>query len=143
MKILHVISSLNKNDGGLPEFAKNLAIQQNKNGNIANIITTHDLLKDYDFIKKKLKNFKVYSFERNYFKNINYSVKFKKFIDKNLPKYDLIHIHGLYRFPTTYAAYKAFKKKIPYIISPHGSLDPYLYKQSKKNIILKEFGIFV
>lgn len=136
MKILHVISSLDKTNGGLPEFVKNLASQQNKNGKISHIVTTNNFNNSKNY-KINLKKKNIYSFKRNFFKNICYSSDFKKFINNKIENYDLIHIHGLYRFPTIYAAYKSFKKKKPYVISPHGSLDPFLFKQSKKNIILK------
>jgi glycosyltransferase involved in cell wall biosynthesis len=56
---------------------------------------------------------------------------------KSVKIYDLLHLHGLYRFPTTYAAYLARKHKVPYIIEPHGSLDPFMFKQSAHNITAK------
>ena len=136
MKILHVISSLIKRDGGLPEIVKNLAYQQNTTKTISHIATTssnHNNSKSDEYLKK----IKVHTFKREVFGNIQFSFSFKKFIDNHIDEYDLIHIHGLYRFPTAYAAYKAKKKNIPYIVSSHGSLDPYLYKQSNKNLFLK------
>jgi glycosyltransferase involved in cell wall biosynthesis len=136
MKILHVISSLIKRDGGLPEIVKNLAYQQNTSKTISDIATTSSKSKT-SMTDEYLKKIKVHTFKREIFGNIQFSYSFKKFIDNNIDEYDLIHIHGLYRFPTAYAAYKAKKKKIPYIISSHGSLDPYLYKQSNKNLFLK------
>ena len=57
MKILHVISSLDKTGGGLPEFVKNLALQQNKNGKISHIVTTNNFNKQKNYInnsKKKI-----------------------------------------------------------------------------------------
>src|SRR5690606_8058113 len=42
----------------------------------------------------------------------------------------IVHVHGLYRFPPTYAAWQARQQGVPYIIRPHGSLDPYLYDKS-------------
>ena len=55
----------------------------------------------------------------------------------NMRQYDIVHVHGLYRFPPTYAAYRARKQNVPYIIRPHGNLDPYLYKQSSRSLLLK------
>jgi len=51
-------------------------------------------------------------------------------LKQNIQRYDLAHIHSLYRFPVAYAAWCARKAKVPYIIRPHGSLDPFLYRQS-------------
>jgi glycosyltransferase involved in cell wall biosynthesis len=48
----------------------------------------------------------------------------------SLNGFDIIHIHGLYRFPPTYAAWQARRQGVPYVITPHGSLDPYLHGRS-------------
>ena len=135
MKILHIISSLRKEDGGLPESVKNLSNELNIHKIHSDIATTY--YKDKGIKTDKTVKTRIYSFKRFIFDNIQFSLEFKRFIDLKLLNYDLIHIHGLYRFPTSYAAYKARKFNIPYIVSTHGSLDPYLYKQSKKNLFLK------
>jgi len=51
--------------------------------------------------------------------------------------FDIVHIHGLYRFPVTAAAWWARRTGVPYLIMPHGSLDPFLYSQSQYNLPLK------
>jgi len=51
-------------------------------------------------------------------------------INKNIRCYDVVHIHGLYRFAPTYAAWQARRRAVPYVVRPHGALDPYLYRQS-------------
>ena len=47
-----------------------------------------------------------------------------------IPAFDIVHIHGMYRFPPTIAAYLSRRYGIPYIVRPHGALDPYLYNRS-------------
>ena len=42
---------------------------------------------------------------------------------------DLFHGNGLWQFPVHAMSKIAFKKKIPYIISPHGMLEPWSLKQ--------------
>jgi len=61
----------------------------------------------------------------------------KTWIDRNIMDYDIAHIHSLYRFPVTYAAFRARRVGVPYIIRPHGSLDPFLYSQSRYSIFVK------
>jgi glycosyltransferase involved in cell wall biosynthesis len=47
------------------------------------------------------------------------------------PSYDVMHIHNLWQFPQ-YAAYKAaLAARIPYVVSPHGALDPYLRQHGR------------
>lgn len=57
--------------------------------------------------------------------------------DAHLREYDIAHIHGLYRFPPTYAAWQARKQGVPYIIQPHGSLDSFMYARSSLSVPLK------
>lgn len=51
---------------------------------------------------------------------------------------DVVHIHGLWNFPASAAAWFARKEGIPYIITPHGMLTPWSISQSrvKKSLYL-------
>ena len=60
--------------------------------------------------------------------------RFAQAIKRNLAQFDLVHIHGLYRFPQAVTAYYARKYRIPYVITPHGSLDPFLFHQKRHRI---------
>jgi glycosyltransferase involved in cell wall biosynthesis len=48
-----------------------------------------------------------------------------------IPQYDLVHIHSLYLFPSTAAAHYCRHYGIPYLIRPHGTLDPYLFARHR------------
>ena len=52
------------------------------------------------------------------------------YLRRAIPTFDVVHVHGLYRFPTTAAASLSRRHGVPYVIRPHGSLDPYLYEKS-------------
>jgi glycosyltransferase involved in cell wall biosynthesis len=52
------------------------------------------------------------------------------YLMRSISGFDVVHVHGLYRFPPTLAARLARRRRIPYIIRPHGSQDPYLYDKS-------------
>jgi glycosyltransferase involved in cell wall biosynthesis len=60
-----------------------------------------------------------------------------KWFKMYLKLFDIVHIHSLYRFPVTVAAWWARRTGVPYLIMPHGSLDPFLFKQSQYNLPLK------
>jgi glycosyltransferase involved in cell wall biosynthesis len=45
--------------------------------------------------------------------------------------YDLLHIHGVYSYPALLAAHSARRCGVPYIVRPHGSLDPYLTQRHR------------
>jgi len=43
-----------------------------------------------------------------------------------VPQTDLVLIHSLYQFTSTFAAHYCRKFKVPYVLRPHGTLDPFL-----------------
>jgi glycosyltransferase involved in cell wall biosynthesis len=48
-----------------------------------------------------------------------------------IPRADVVHIHSLYLFSTLAAARTARAYGVPYVIRPHGSLDPYIRKRHR------------
>ena len=79
----------------------------------------------------------IWHFKLRYFKPLCVSGSLVQWINKTISYYDIVHIHGLYRFPPTYAAWRARRANVPYLIRPHGNLDPFLYKQSRYSLALK------
>jgi len=48
-----------------------------------------------------------------------------------VPDCDVVHIHNLWQHPQ-YAAFRAAREaRVPYIVSPHGALDPYLRQRGR------------
>lgn len=52
------------------------------------------------------------------------------YLREAIPDFDIVHLHGLHRFPTTIAGYLSRHYGVPYVIRPFGSLNPHLYNQS-------------
>jgi len=48
-----------------------------------------------------------------------------------IPSYDVVHIHSLYQFPSTVAASYCRRYGVPYIVRPHGTLDPFLFQRHR------------
>lgn len=46
-------------------------------------------------------------------------------------KFDLVHIHSLYMYHDRAAAQAARQNGVPYVIQPHGSMDPYIWKRHR------------
>lgn len=66
------------------------------------------------------------------------SASLARYLRRAIPGFDVVHVHGLYRFPPTFAARLCRRDRTPYIIRPHGSIDPYLYdKSTSGNLRLK------
>lgn len=65
------------------------------------------------------------------FSSLCFSIPLASWLKRSITAFDIVHIHGIYRFPTTYGAWCARRAGVPYIIRPHGSLDPFLFRQSR------------
>lgn len=61
-------------------------------------------------------------------------------LDKAIPKADIVHIHSLYLFHVWYAARVCRKHGVPYILRPHGTLDPFLWKRHRARKKLLELA---
>jgi glycosyltransferase involved in cell wall biosynthesis len=58
-------------------------------------------------------------------------------LEQAIPRADVVHIHSLYLFHDWAAARIARRAGVPYIVRPHGTLDPFLWKRhrARKRVI--------
>lgn len=147
MKILHIITNLSSRYGGPVTVCKEICHSLANAGEEVTIYTTN-----LDFPKGRLDvPLKTCVIQDGY--NVWYfPVQFSPYIvswelaialHKNIKKFDLVHIHGLYRFPQAVAAFFARKYKVPYIIRPHGSLDPFLFHQKRNKLIKRIYEYII
>lgn len=52
-------------------------------------------------------------------------------LKQDIPLATLVHIHSLYQFPCTAAAYYSRCFNVPYLVQPHGVLDPFLFRRRR------------
>ena len=62
---------------------------------------------------------------------------------RRLKGVDLVHIHQLYRFPQSFAAFFCRRHNIPYCIQPHGSLDPTVYFKRERRKTKRLYEILI
>lgn len=134
MKVLHVAQALSRNFGGVQAVLQDLVKAQHKAGIKVDVLSTNvDAPRGVlpvpvnRFIEKDGVRFRHSSVQ---FRPLLFSLDLKNYLDQHIVDYDLVHIHGLYRFPPTYAAWQARRQSVPYVVMPHGALDPYLYAKS-------------
>lgn len=141
LNILHVVDSVAPRYGGAGIAARWMASYQARIGHRVTICTTNvdypqGTLKVPSGIPVFKNNVWVRHFEVT-FRPLLFSVPLWMWLKTGLSSFDVVHIHGLYRFPVASAAWWARRACVPYLIMPHGSLDPFLYKQSRYNVPLK------
>src|SRR6185437_15462761 len=71
----------------------------------------------------------VAAFKSSGLKSIGYSPRFREELLAFEP--DLIHTHGLWLYPSIAARNFSRRKQRPYLISPHGMLDPWALNNSR------------
>jgi glycosyltransferase involved in cell wall biosynthesis len=128
MNILHVIQTLSPRYGGPVTALKALAHEQASAGHRVFICATNDGCHACGPIEEDNITIQIHKAS---FRPLLISVRLALWLRREISGFDVVHIHGLYRFPVTFAAWYARRKGVPYVISPHGSLDPFLYRQSR------------
>lgn len=135
MKILHVIAALYPERGGPvkvgPEMCRALA----KKGVDVSIYTTNlnisgtlDVPTDRAVVQDGVS---AHYFPIRGLRQYGFSLPIAEALRSDIPDFDLVHIHGLYMFHFSASAHFCRKYKVPYIIRPHGTLDPYLRRKSR------------
>lgn len=131
MRILHVIPSIAARDGGSSKAVIEMCHALNRRGHDAQIYTTNvDGAGRLDVQPSRaveVHGAKVTCFPVNGGHYYKVSVAMAAQLRETVGRFDLVHAHALYQFPSTAAAHYSRKHGVPYVLQPHGSLDPFLY----------------
>ncbi|MCK1735273.1 glycosyltransferase [Bradyrhizobium sp. 138] len=121
MKIVHVIPSLAPLHGGPTFVAMNLTKALADRGHDVHLVTTDRAgvpdLRWLDNVSVRVVKEK--------FSPYAYAPGLARELKPLIPASDVVHIHGLYLYPTVLAAKLALRHGVPYIVRPAGALDPY------------------
>lgn len=133
MRILHVIPSLAARDGGPAKAAVEMCRELLRRGEHPEIYTTNADGEGYLDVPLgrpiAVRGVYVTYFPINGGHYYKFSWSMAAALRANVPLYDVVHINSLYQFPSTIAAHYCRKYGVPYIVRPHGTLDPYLYQR--------------
>lgn len=61
----------------------------------------------------------------------NASIGLWKGLARDIPSADVVHLHSLYMFHDWATWRECRKANVPYILQPHGSLDPFMYRHHR------------
>lgn len=123
--IYHIAENVSYKSGGVRSILLLLNNYLNNNGLHSNIITN---------LKEETDNFILFESNKPWF----YQKEIKSYLEK-LDNDSLFHLHGTYAYSQFISSEVALKKSIPYILSPHGMLEPRVLDKNslKKKVYLK------
>ena len=135
MKILHVIDSMDLSRGGPPQVCAHLVANQSINHEIS--LASYS---DLDTCRKIVPSEDVIFHPVN-FSGISEAVSgkdSKRILTEAIKGIDVVHIHNIWEPILLSAATIARENRIPYVVTPHGMLDPWSMKQKslKKKLAL-------
>lgn len=126
MKILHVIPSISPTRGGPSTVVKQLAEEQARTGIDVTVATTDDDGPGRRWqpasAEERRGGVRYCIFPRQ---SSFYSVSFPmaRWLDRNLRRFDVLHIHSLFSFPAAAAARAALRNRVPFVVRPLGTLN--------------------
>ena len=133
MKVLHVIPSVAPRYGGPSQAIIELCRGLQDEGIEAEICTT-----DADGsarlpvelgIPVCYQGARCHFFRRDWSEAFKFSQSMRRWLDKNIARYDIVHIHAVFAHATCAAARACRRAGIPYIVRPLGTLEPWSMRQ--------------
>ena len=118
MKILHVLSDINIESGGVAAAACGMAEAIAARGHDVAIACLNRGGTTLQPLHVTLHRFPADSNAA-----LLPSKALRKYLFENMQRFDIVHVHGVWQHPCHYASATARSLKIPYILAPHGMLD--------------------
>ena len=118
MKILHVLSDIEIESGGVAAAACGMAEAVAARGHG---VTIACLNRGGTPLQPHGVAVRSFTPDRN--SSLLPSAKLREYLQENTGQFDVVHIHGVWQHPGHYAAAAARQCRIPYILAPHGMLD--------------------
>ena len=137
IKTAHLTGSVSRKAGGLFDAVSRLARAQQRQGMEAKVFGLRDEFTDADL--KAWSPVPVAAFKPSWPDLIGRSPQLLEALNEFAP--DISHTHGLWLYPGVAANRYSRRSRRPYLVSPHGMLDPWALKNSrwKKQIAWRLF----
>jgi len=120
MNILQIIPYFSPRMGGLVQAVRNLSDELAERGHRVMILTTDYFEAEQQEVDKRVS----VVIHKNWFSRYNFFFSPGMFLwlGRNLMNFDIAHLHGFRTFQSMLVAYWGQKRKVPYVITPHGSV---------------------
>jgi glycosyltransferase involved in cell wall biosynthesis len=124
MRVLHVIRSANPAGGGVIEAVVRLGTEQERLHQTVEVVSLDDPASPW-LARFPLPMHALGPVSSNY----GYTSRLGPWLDQHAPSYDVVIVNGLWQYPS-FAVWRALRnRKPPYLVFPHGMLDPWFKRQ--------------
>ncbi len=135
MRILHVIPSVAPRYGGPSRAILEMCTALRSAGLDLLVVTTDadgDGRLPVECDKPVLfHNIPTLFFHRQWSEAFKYSYPLSRWLEANVSQFDVVHIHAVFSHACLAAAHASRRHKVPYIIRPLGTLDPWSLQQKR------------
>jgi glycosyltransferase involved in cell wall biosynthesis len=135
MRVLHVIPELSIRSGGLTRACAEACESLSRLGLQVSLLAAREW-EEGDFSPQGVELHFCRRFPGRLAGAFAYSAELRSTLRRLVPQADLVHIHGVWKYPGLAAAQEALRHSVPYIVQPHGSLAPWKlrYKRWRKKL---------
>ncbi|WP_428658481.1 glycosyltransferase [Runella sp.] len=136
MKVLHIIEGLDKRLGGLPYSVSNIIRVEKELGYCSFVLSIEEHSYELDTVEFNEEN--LFLFSSSFPKRFYRSKNAIEWLKKNISNFELLVFHSTWNVLCLESSMVARKAGVPYIVWPHGSLDP--FDLQKKQLFKKILG---
>lgn len=123
LRVVHVIPSINRSDGGPSEVVLNLVPELNHNDVEAVVVSTDKGLSSVELAG--LPFLPVLGKSRRFLRRMNFATGLIRPLLRTIGQADVVHVHGVDTYIGTLAMLAAALKRKPVVLEPHGALSAY------------------
>lgn len=126
MRVLHVKTGADREMGGSVTAFAGVARTTALAGDEATILSLTRPGDDLSVIEReRAHGVQLVLIDRGRMAPFGLSMRLLGWLWRNVKKFDLVEVHEVYAFPVLAVAIAATLRRIPYVVHPHNSLDPY------------------
>ena len=124
-KSLHVVHSLHNPLGGSIHAALGVCRYLTRAGHVADVAATLEPGDDTSYLAEVYPEVRVRTFPRSFPRRYSNSGALLEWLSAHLHDYDIVELHSVFTGVALRSARQCRERKKPYLIRPHGSLDPF------------------
>lgn len=132
---LHVVESLDERMGGSVRAALDVCRALTERGHEATLVGTTTSEDHLAYLGEGYAALPYYLFKRRFPRHYFRAPGLRRWLKANVRKFDIVEIHSVFSFVPLYTATACQDAGVPYLVRPHGSLEPYdlrKHAQAKK-----------